>query len=273
MIDSLFKSIKHTQIDLNAYLLRIGIDSNSQLSLKKLNQIHRQHLLSVPFENLDIHYKRRIKLDQDAIYNKIVHERRGGFCYELNTGLFLLLNSLGFQTSFGSAQIYKDGAYSAEFDHMILFTLVNNQIYLCDVGFGDHFSQPKQMVLNSTQLDFNCYYRFETDPDDYWILKKSTDNSAFFSVYKFKPVAREFIEFIPRCDYQQDSENSVFRKQKLITQLTIEGRIALTDRVFKENTRGIFTETPINSEDDFFLYLKEKFNISEKALIQQMLNQ
>src|SRR5687768_18366679 len=78
------------------YLSRIGLTYPPPLpDARALRSLQRSHLLNVPFENLDIHWKRPIVLDTKKFYDKIVGERRGGFCYELN-GLFNdLLREIG----------------------------------------------------------------------------------------------------------------------------------------------------------------------------------
>ena len=84
----------------NEYLRRIGIEKTDiELTLKNLKALQRQHLLRVPFENLDIHWKRPINLDNKEFYEKIVGEKRGGFCYELNGLFFELLSEIGFQNT------------------------------------------------------------------------------------------------------------------------------------------------------------------------------
>jgi len=67
-----------------AYLQRIGAERPPVLDGRALGALHRAHLLAVPFENLSIHLAEPISLDQDALVDKIVTRRRGGFCYELN---------------------------------------------------------------------------------------------------------------------------------------------------------------------------------------------
>ena len=56
----------------------VGVD------LETLTMLHRQHLLAIPYENLDIHLGRTLTLDLAQIFDKIVHDRRGGWCYEMN---------------------------------------------------------------------------------------------------------------------------------------------------------------------------------------------
>ena len=72
---------------LDAYLARIGLRGPCEPTLETLVALHRAHMLSVPFENLDIHLGRPLVLDPAANFEKIVTRRRGGWCYEQN-GLF-----------------------------------------------------------------------------------------------------------------------------------------------------------------------------------------
>jgi N-hydroxyarylamine O-acetyltransferase len=93
-------------MDTEKYLRRIGVENFAiPASAESLKHLQKRHLLSVPFENLDIHWKRPILLSVESFYEKIVGERRGGFCYELN-GLFAeLLNELGFPSRMISARV------------------------------------------------------------------------------------------------------------------------------------------------------------------------
>ena len=139
-------------MDIQAYLRRINYSGEQAPSAATLYELHRAHLLAVPFENLDIHLGRPIVLDQDALFDKIVTRRRGGFCYELN-GLFaLLLRELGFEVTLLAAGVARaDGGFGPEFDHLTLLvraTSLNPQseVWLADVGFGDSFREPLRFV-------------------------------------------------------------------------------------------------------------------------------
>jgi len=76
--------------DRDAYLARIKYEGPLIPSLETLQGLHRAHVMTVPFENLDIHLGRSITLAPADLFRKIVVERRGGYCFELN-GLFALL--------------------------------------------------------------------------------------------------------------------------------------------------------------------------------------
>jgi len=108
-------------MDTNAYLERIGYRGGTRPNSDVLSRLHRKHLLSTPFENLDIRLGRPIVLSRKAFYDKIIERHRGGFCYELN-GLFATLrDELGFRVSMLSARVArKSGGLILDFDHMTL---------------------------------------------------------------------------------------------------------------------------------------------------------
>src|SRR5688500_13068678 len=101
-----------------AYLERVGLNRRDlSLNAASLSRLQRSHLLAVPFENLDIHWNQPISVDLGRFYKKIVEQKRGGFCYELN-GLFNeLLRSLGFTTRLISARVFNGKIHGPEYDH------------------------------------------------------------------------------------------------------------------------------------------------------------
>ncbi|MEL6256920.1 MAG: arylamine N-acetyltransferase, partial [Bacteroidota bacterium] len=86
-------------MDIQAYLNRIGYEGNLEPNLRLLRELQSQHIYQIPFENLDIHYGREIILDKEKIFQKVMEEQRGGFCYELNGLFYFLLEKLGYRLS------------------------------------------------------------------------------------------------------------------------------------------------------------------------------
>ena len=91
------------------YLQRVGYAGSRQPTAETLRKLHRAHMLSVPFENLDISLGRKIICEEEAFLRKIVERRRGGFCYELNGAFAALLRELGFKVTLLSARVPRDG--------------------------------------------------------------------------------------------------------------------------------------------------------------------
>jgi N-hydroxyarylamine O-acetyltransferase len=94
------------EADLNAYQARIAVSGPAEPSEESLRVLHRSHLFSVPFENLSIHLGEPVILEESALIDKLVKRRRGGFCYELNGGMAVLLTSLGFQVTLLGARAF-----------------------------------------------------------------------------------------------------------------------------------------------------------------------
>jgi N-hydroxyarylamine O-acetyltransferase len=126
-------------VDTAAYLQRIGYSGSVSADSETLRNLHRAHLFTVPFENLDIGWGRRIQVEEQAFVRKIVAQHRGGFCYELNGAFAALLRTLGFKVTLLSARVPRvHGDYGPEFDHLTLRVDLNEP-WLADVGFGDCF--------------------------------------------------------------------------------------------------------------------------------------
>ena len=84
-------------MDLPAYLQRIQFRGEPRPDLATLKALHRQHLLHIPYENLDVQLGRPLDLDPAAAFDKLVRRRRGGWCYEMNGLLRWALETVGFE--------------------------------------------------------------------------------------------------------------------------------------------------------------------------------
>jgi N-hydroxyarylamine O-acetyltransferase len=248
-------------MDTEAYLERIKYDGPARPNLGVLRKLHRKHLLSIPFENLDIQLRKRIILSEDAFYNKIIRHHRGGFCYELNGFFAILLNKLGFNVTKLSARVArKDGRFSGDFDHMTLLVQLKHP-WLADVGFGDSFTEPKRLDTQSPQADRGKDYRF-TRKDGWTLLtRRINGTNRWEAQYKFKMTPRKLSDFVPRCIWQQTSPQSHFRKSRLCTRLTANGRLTLTDTKFIATRGRNRTERPLENPEEFVLLLRRHFGI------------
>lgn len=248
----------------NAYLSRIGINENElNASLESLKLLQKLHLLTIPFENLDIHWKNPIVLDTEKFFGKIIDRKRGGFCYELN-GLFNeLLKILGFQTKLISARVFNGAGFGAEYDHLAILVKIGDEEYLTDVGFGDFSTEPLKFVLDTEQSDANGTFSIRKHDESYFeVVKKHGE--IWQSEYIFKDLARDLSEFAEMCNFHQTSPQSHFTRGKLCSLMTENGRKTLTDKKFIKTENGAKTEKQIISEDEFNEILAREFLIKKK---------
>ena len=86
------------------YLNRIGFNRKPGVNIESLKALHKAHLFSVPFENLDIQNGVKLNLNTDHLFQKVVKNKRGGFCYELNSLFCWLLTEIGFDSRMVAAR-------------------------------------------------------------------------------------------------------------------------------------------------------------------------
>jgi N-hydroxyarylamine O-acetyltransferase len=125
-------------VDLDAYFARIGYSGPRDVSPETLRALQFAHVSSVPFENLDILLGQRIRLEPDAIFQKLVTNRRGGYCFEQNSLFRDVLQSLGFQVTPLLARVrwQTPPGLKTPLTHMVLLVDVAGERWLADVGFG-----------------------------------------------------------------------------------------------------------------------------------------
>ncbi|XP_048832448.1 arylamine N-acetyltransferase, pineal gland isozyme NAT-3-like [Brienomyrus brachyistius] len=250
-------------MDTEKYLLRIGFDGPATPTLETLNRIHRRHLLSVPFENLTIHSGGWVDLELQCLYDKIVNQRRGGFCYE-NNGLFSwLLSQLGFKITVLSAQVKNriTRVYGPPFDHLIVMVMLEGQRWLCDVGFGAGFEIPISLETEDSQKQEHGVFRVRCEGETMFLETVEEDQTegkskeeGWTGLYKFTLQPREREDFLAMCLYHQTSPSSIFYCKSLCSLLLPNGRVTymghkLTVTSFPSEVGGPISKTTLKISD------------------------
>lgn len=230
-----------------AYLDRIGYQGSLTPSAEVLRSLHRAHMYTVPFENLDIGLGREIVCDEASFLHKIVNERRGGFCYELNGAFAALLRALGFQVTLLSARVpLADGSGGPEFDHLALRVDLDVP-WLADVGFGDSFVEPLRLEPGMEQEQFGRVYRLS--PVESGLRLDLQAERKWKEEYLFKLTPRRLAEFAPMCRYHQTSPDSPFTRKRVCSRATPEGRITLSNGKLIETRNGVRVERALEDEE------------------------
>jgi N-hydroxyarylamine O-acetyltransferase len=94
-----------SEVDLDAYFVRIGYSGPRRPTLAVLKAIHALHPASIPFENIDVLLKQPIRLDATSLHAKMVQKQRGGYCYEQNTYFQKILEATGFSVRSIAARV------------------------------------------------------------------------------------------------------------------------------------------------------------------------
>lgn len=249
---------------IRAFLQRIGQPTDDRglpvPSEELLHDLHWAHLQSVPFENLDIvRLERTIRLEPRAIYGKIVGERRGGYCFEVNGLLAVILPDLGFAVRRVMVQfVQADGGMSEPFDHLALIVSVPGEDecdrWLVDVRSGRQaFARPLRMVadLEQHQPEVDTTYRLTRDDgaDDRWVLHTKVGGGDWAAWYAFDEIPRELADFAGRNAFFQTDDVSPFRQGPLATRSRPGGRVTVTGDRLVETVGGVRSEREITSAE------------------------
>ena len=125
-------------MNIDHYLERIGVKRPVEPNLESLRALHRAHLLTIPYENLDVQLGHPVAIEIPAIYEKIVEKGRGGWCYEMNGIFGWALKELGFRVTRATGSVMREmGGDASNGNHLVLRVELDEGLYLADVGFGD----------------------------------------------------------------------------------------------------------------------------------------
>lgn len=170
-------------LDLDAYLERIGLNGRPSIE-----QVHRAHLTSIPFENLDPHQGLPVSLQLEDIERKLVTERRGGYCFEQNLLLKAALETLGAEVDMFLARVRvsaEPGVVRPR-THLVLRVSENGSSWHADVGFGARgILDPIPFGPGAVQEQSGFYFRVVEDGSELVLQKRAGDE--WVDAYGFLP--------------------------------------------------------------------------------------
>ena len=183
------------RFDLDAYLRRIHVSEETKVDAGYLRALHLAHLSAIPFENLDVRLGRPISLDPDALMDKLVRRRRGGYCFEHNTLFSCILRELGVRVETLEARVRPPGAQAVlPRTHMALRIVFPDRSWMADVGFGGDGPLWPVPWDGEESRQPDALYRLTTDPDGGRVLQRK-DGDSFRDLYSLLPTPALPVDF------------------------------------------------------------------------------
>lgn len=195
-------------MDLDAYFDRIGYKGSPRVDEDTLFAIHAAHLTSIPYENLDIQLGQTKPLSENSFASRIVDQRRGGWCYEMNGLLSCALRQIGFQIDRLGAAVFREFAGDDTIgNHMVLLVHLDGHTLVADVGLGDGPLYP--FPLEEHEWSENGFsFGLRRIEDEYWRFKNHEHGLA--GSFDFQETARDLSWFGGQCDSLQTGTDSIF---------------------------------------------------------------
>ncbi|WP_151485011.1 arylamine N-acetyltransferase family protein [Streptomyces albicerus] len=232
------------RLDLDAYLARIGWSGRREASVETLRSVHRAHVQGIPFENAQAVLGSAPSLELADLQAKLVHSRRGGYCYEHNTLFAAVLETLGFAVTRLTARV-RVGARGAirPRTHMLLLVKVpgDSQQYLADVGFGSIGGLLDAIPLTAdTEVhDGGRTHRLVREPhhglEDLWVLQTFQDGAwsdqYAFTREPYEPADYEVINWHVATNPRSPFQHTLYAQRTTPdTHLALTGRVLVTTR-------------------------------------------
>ncbi|MFB9679349.1 arylamine N-acetyltransferase family protein [Streptosporangium vulgare] len=234
------------------YLDRLGATRPAKPDVQSLRALQLAHLKAVPFESLSIHLGEEISLEPDALFDKVVGRRRGGFCYELN-GLFAeLLTALGYRVTLLAARVFNGAVPGPLFDHLALRVDLDDEPWLVDVGFGDFSDGPLRLDGRAEQRDGGGVFQIGPAPGGHGDLDITHNGDP---AYRLTARPYELKDFVPTCWWQATSPRSHFTRSPVCSIRTGRGRTTLRDRKLIRTVDGERTERVLDETELLPAYL------------------
>jgi len=238
-----------SEIDIATYVARIGYPGPLTPTRETFVALHRAQAYSIPFENLDIHLGRPIGLDAASLSRKLLAERRGGYCYELN-GLFrLVLQQLGFAVMGLVGRNLIAGPPLRPRAHQVLLVEVAGQPWLVDLGFGTNgLIEPIPLAVGPEHAQGFDRYRLQAAPQHNYHLQLLMQGE-WHSLYTFTLDEAQPSDYQMMSYFYAHSPDSPFRKQRICTLAAPGFRASMVDQELKlRQPDGSITATALPDE-------------------------
>lgn len=231
------------ELNLDAYLARIGHGTSVAPTAACLEALHLAHVSSIPFENLDILLGLPIRLDLESIQDKLVRRRRGGYCFEHNTLFAGVLEAIGFHVSRLAARVGHGAGVITPRTHMVLRVKADGSEWLADVGFGGaSILKPLPLEPGPVVDQFGWWFRL-ADIDGARVLQaQRPDGWRDYYAFTFEPqypidyeVANHYTSTHPSSSFTRiltaqlsSPEHSLILRGHELVEVTPSGEVAST---------------------------------------------
>ena len=247
-------------LDLHAYLRRIGYVGDLAPARTTLDALHLAHATHIPFENLDILRGIPIKLDLASLQAKLVAGGRGGYCFEQNRLFAAVLIALGFAVTPLAARVRLGSDTPRPRTHMTLRVDVDGVALLADVGFGA--SGPLLPVPFGGAEARQSTWTFRVADERGTSVLQARHGGPWEDLYAFTQEPQQWIDYELPNWYTSTHPESRFTRILTAQRLAPEVRCTLRNRDYIEDRGDTVSTRLVNDDDELLRVLAEVFGLA-----------
>jgi N-hydroxyarylamine O-acetyltransferase len=229
-------------LDLAAYAARIGVAVPEAIDLEALGTLHQAHVAAIAFENLDVQWRRGIRIDLASVCAKLLARARGGYCFEHNTLFRAVLQERGVAVVAREARVRAGATTRRARTHMTLVVTIAGVEYLCDVGFGA-YTPLKPVPLDGTPARQSAWV-YRVVPEGARLVLQWQRDGGWQDLYAIEPGEPDEIDFVMANHFTSTSPDGGFLQTVTAQRATPEARYTLRKTSFIEDSGdAMFTRT------------------------------
>ncbi|MFZ3471987.1 arylamine N-acetyltransferase family protein [Streptomyces sp. 4.24] len=236
------------------YLRRLGIADPGSPSAEGLFALQRAHVERIAYDNVDIQLGRPPGIDPELSARRFA-AGRGGYCFHLNGGLALLLESLGYEVTRHAGGVNADpGDRSVSGGHLALTVGIEGTTYLVDAGLGDGPYEPLPLREGSYEQGGFRYALERLDPLEGegpgWTLRNFAGPMPRVN---FRDAPAATADFEAMHAWFSTAGDSPFVRTFAVLRRDAEGSDALRGRILTrvDGVRGT-SERELADQEEFF---------------------
>lgn len=250
-------------LDLQRYLERLGYASAPAATLDNLRELQKRHTTEFAFETLSTMLRVPVEVEPAAIQDKLLHQGRGGYCFELNRLFLLLLQALGFDARGLTGRVVMGGPEDAlpARTHMLVLVTLEGVRYITDVGFGGMVpTGPLLLDSEAEQATPHEAYRLSYVDGTYTLRARVADSWRAMYVFDLQAVAD--IDYVVGNWYVCTHPDSPFLGQMIAARTGPGLRKTLNNGSFAIHRLGQASErVQLDSVDEVLRVLRDEFGI------------
>jgi N-hydroxyarylamine O-acetyltransferase len=249
---------------LSQYLDRVGLPEVPGVNSEGLQKLHAAQAFSVPFENMDIHLGRAIDLAPEHLAAKLIRQRRGGYCFELNGLLYLALKTMGFAVRQLLARVLYGLENPSAHTHEVLVVTIDGNDWLADVGFGGPgLCLPLPLIADQVFEQYGERYRLIRNPKYGMILQREIEDKSYINLYCFQVDDLTLDADIEMANHFTSTwPQSIFRLHRMCSLRKPWGRVTLLDTELTFYRDGQSIKNILPEGPPYLAALSEHFGIN-----------
>ena len=257
------------QIIKDAYLNDLKI--TAAMDFDFLNQLQSKHIARYSFNSLAVVLGHDISLEVEAIFNKIVEKKRGGYCFEHNKLVLTVLKEIGFDVRLLMAKVIYNRDIDVARTHRITLLNLQGDDYIVDAGFGHLGARyPVKLELGLEQDQGDAVYRIVKNSQEDYCYQLLKDNE-FFTLYTFNYYHYSEAECLPAHFYSHKSPEAAFVNNMVVCRKFYNDILSLRNDNFSRISNEATITTVISNPIQLHQILNDEFELNFDFAIAEFL--